>query len=182
MTAQFFTVLSFTSLVALASASVSMAATAPLNSQKATATTAKKKTTGWITAPSKKGGSGVVVRYKIEGQAAVGKALQVTLSFSSINSEAGATVSLKTEGTSLKIDKPLATAQKLANRQATSMPLSVTPQAEGTFYLSVVTEQDGRSSVTMIPIRVGHGKVAMKPAGNVVTTPEGEKIISMPAK
>ncbi|MFM2398240.1 MAG: hypothetical protein RL341_397 [Pseudomonadota bacterium] len=141
-----------------------------------------KPTKGWITAPSKKGGSGVVVRYRIDGTPAVGKPLPITLSLSGVNSEEGAQVSLGTEGTGLAMDKQRATSQKLASYQATTMPMSVTPQAEGTFYLTVVTEQNGRSSVTMIPVRVGHGKVALKPMGEVVTTPEGEKIISMPAK
>jgi hypothetical protein len=141
-----------------------------------------KPAKGWITAPSKKGGSGVVVRYRIDGTPAVGKPLAITLSLSGVNSEEGAQVSFAMEGTGLAMDKQRATPQKLASYQATTMPMSVTPQAEGTFYLTVVTEQNGRSSVTMIPVRVGHGKVALKPMGEVVTTPGGEKIISMPAK
>jgi hypothetical protein len=141
-----------------------------------------KPTKGWIAAPSKKGGSGVVVRYRIDGTPAVGKALPVTLSLSGVSSDAGASVSLTAEDTSLKMDKVRSAPQKLASYQATTMPMSVTPQAEGTFYITVTTEQDDRSSVTMIPIRVGHGKVALKPNGELVTTPQGEKIISMPAK
>jgi hypothetical protein len=142
----------------------------------------KPQSKGWITAPSKKGGSGVVVRYRIDGTPAVGKALPITLSLSGVSSESGASVALTTEDTNLKMDKVRSAPQKLASYQATAMPMAVTPQAEGTFYITVTTEQEGRGSVTMIPIRVGHGKVAMKPMGELVTTPEGEKIISMPAK
>jgi hypothetical protein len=143
---------------------------------------AKKPVKGWITAPSKKGGSGVVVRYRIDSKPTVGQALPVTLSLSGVNSEGGASVALTAEPSQLKMDKVRSAPQKLASYQATQMPMSVTPQAEGTFYITVTTEQDGRSSVTMIPIRVGHGQVALKPMGTLTTTPEGEKIISMPAK
>jgi hypothetical protein len=136
----------------------------------------------WITTPSKKGGSGVVVRYKIDGTPTIGKALPVTLSLSGINSESGATIALEAKDAGLNMDKQRSTPQKLASYQATAMSLSVTPQSEGTFYITVTTEQEGRSSVTMIPIRVGHGKIAMKSSGQLTITPEGEKIISMPAK
>jgi hypothetical protein len=149
---------------------------------KAASASKAKPAKGWITAPAKKGGSGVVVRYRIDGTPAVGKPLAISLSFSGVRSEEGAQVSFGTEGAGLMMDKQRAAPQKLASYQATTMPMSVTPQAEGTSYITVVTEQNGRSSVTMIPVRVGHGKVALKPMGEVVTTPEGEKIISMPAK
>ncbi|MGL4577130.1 MAG: hypothetical protein ACRCV9_20255 [Burkholderiaceae bacterium] len=157
-------------------------AMAATEQSKATAAAKAKPVKGWITAPSKKGGSGVVVRYRIDGTPAVGKAVPITLSLSGVNSEEGAQVSFGTEGTGLVMDKQRAAPQKLASYQATQMPMSVTPQAEGTFYITVTTEQNGRSSVTMIPVRVGHGKVALKPMGELVSTPEGEKIISMPAK
>jgi hypothetical protein len=141
-----------------------------------------KPAKGWITAPSKKSGSGVVVRYRIDGKPTVGKPLAITLSLSGVNSEAGAQASFIADGTGLVMDKQRATPQKLASYQATTVPMSVTPQAEGTFYITVTTEQNDRTSVTMIPVRVGHGKVALKPMGELTTTPEGEKIISMPAK
>jgi hypothetical protein len=148
----------------------------------ASASKVKPATKGWMTAPSKKGGSGVVVRYRMDSKAVVGQPLPITLSFSGINSEGGAQVSFGTEGNGLLMDKQRPVTQKLASFQATTVPMSVTPQAEGTFYITVTTEQNGRGSVTMIPVRVGHGKVALKPMGELVTTPEGEKIISMPAK
>jgi hypothetical protein len=157
-------------------------ATAPLGPHKEKTAAVKKSSSGWLTAPSKKGGSGVVVRYKIDSTPTVGKPLPVTLNLSGVNSESGATIALEAKDAGLNMDKQRSTPQKLASYQATAMSLSVTPQSEGTFYITVTTEQEGRSSVTMIPIRVGHGKIAMKSSGQLTITPEGEKIISMPAK
>jgi hypothetical protein len=166
----------------LLTAGPALAGAPPINQKKDKPAAVKKTSSGWLTAPSKKGGSGVVVRYKIDGTPAVGKALNMTLSLSGVNSESGASMMVDTKDAGLAMDKQRTAPQKLASYQATSMPLSVTPQAEGTFYIRVTTQQAGRSSVTLIPIRVGHGKVAMKPTGEVVTTPEGERIISLPAK
>jgi hypothetical protein len=160
-----------------ASAQVSTAATADATAGKATLAASKARKNGFTPLPSKKGGSGVAMAYRIEGTPAVGNPLTIRLSMAS---SADAQVTLRA-GEGLTLSNPDQVLSALAG-QGAEHSVIVVPQAQGRYYLNVFSVAGGRGSAMSIPVQVGKGTVQLKSADNVQVLPSGERIISVPAQ
>ncbi|MET3178620.1 UNVERIFIED_ORG: hypothetical protein ABIC43_001774 [Variovorax guangxiensis] len=123
--------------------------------------------------------SGVSIQYRVEGTARVGRAISVVLQFDGVSDPAGATARLTTDaGLTLTTSSTLA----LPAGQSTTATSTVTSDREGLAYLNVFVTQNGAMSIVAIPVQTGSSAPTMKAAGELKSSPEGEKIISMPAK
>lgn len=62
--------------------------------------------------------------------------------------------------------------------------LSLTPERDGLYYVRVLAELGGRTRAFAVPIAVGKVdmKARLKPQGQLLTTPEGRTLISLPAE
>lgn len=132
------------------------------------------------TARSKPHGSGLVVRFRIDGTPAAGVPLAVVLSFDRITDPSGASVRLAVDG-----GLALAGSQTdftLPANQASALTVSVLPPAAGIGYLSVFTTQNGASSATSVPVLVDKAPGSLPSAGDAKQTPGGEKIVPMQVK
>ena len=130
-------------------------------------------------APRKANGSGIEVQFRIDGTPRLGEALPVTLSFVGITDSAGASVRFTADaGLSL----PAAYLSRLplaAGQPVPTMTVPVTPTADGLAYLNVFTAQGGTTSANSVPIQVGR-PAAAKAAGELKSTPSGDKILIVP--
>lgn len=123
--------------------------------------------------------SGVAIQYKVEGVAKIGRPVSVVLQFDGVSDPAGATARLTADaGLTLTTSSSLA----LPAGQSTTATATVTSDREGLAYLNVFVTQNGAMSIVAIPIQTGSVAPAMKAAGEMKSSAEGEKIISMPAK
>jgi hypothetical protein len=141
---------------------------------------------GYTRAAVKKGGSGIGFQYKLLGKPTVGQALRIAIIFDGVTASSGAKASM-TADSGLSMgggvqEKSLARGVGKQAQQSNSQEISVTPQAEGLFYVNVFTEQGGRSAAAAIPIRVGDKPLALPTTGEVKTDAAGSAVISMPAK
>ena len=129
-----------------------------------------------VTAPDKPHGSGVVLRYLVPPAIRVGQSVTVTLYFSNVKADDGAHVVVRT----IEPRNQLASffVQK-GEERTLDLPMLMT--TDGTQYLAVSTTQAGRTSVQVVPLRVGSGKVKLKPQGTRRITPAGEPVTSLPA-
>jgi hypothetical protein len=140
---------------------------------------ASKSTTGdYKTAPQKKSGSGVVVQYRVPGVGSAGVAVPVTLMLSGVYAQDGAKVMVYGEP-GMRLSGDIRTT--LASKESRSIQVLVTADADGVYYLNVSSTQDGRTSVTAVPIQVGKVKRQLKANGSVQEMPNGERVISMPS-
>ncbi|WP_418118219.1 hypothetical protein [Variovorax sp. 350MFTsu5.1] len=164
-------------LLALAAASA-CADGAP--GQRAASQAAASRNAAPMTAAARKpNDSGVAIQYRVEGEAQVGRSVAVVLQFDGVSDPAGATARLTTDaGLSLATSSSLA----LPAGQSTTATARVTVDREGLAYLNVFVTQNGAMSIVAIPIQTGAAAPAMKAAGEMKSSAEGEKIISMPAK
>jgi len=135
-----------------------------------------------VQAAQKPNGSGVAVRYRVQGTAAVGQPTQVDLVFGRVRDAEGATLQF-TADAALRLDASAAPAT-LAAGDRTRVTVTVTPQQEGLAYLNVFTTQRGATSSTSIPIQTGAPGVSSNKgmAGKLKDAPDGDKILSMPVK
>ena len=123
--------------------------------------------------------SGVVIQYRVDGRAQIGRPVSVVLQFDGVSDPAGATARLTTDaGLTLTTSSSLA----LPAGQRTTATATVTSDREGLAYLNVFVTQNGAMSIVAIPVQTGSAVPAMKGAGEVKSSDEGEKIISLPAK
>ncbi|WP_295980368.1 hypothetical protein [uncultured Variovorax sp.] len=123
--------------------------------------------------------SGVAIQYRVEGTPRVGQAVTIVLQFDGVSDPAGATVRLTTDaGLYLATNNSLT----LPAGQSTTTTAKVTADRDGLAYLNVFVSQGGATSIVAIPIQTGASAPAMKSAGEMNSSAEGEKIISMPAK
>lgn len=131
----------------------------------------------------KANGSGVRMTSKTPKAVAVGERTLVTLSFDAVTQD-GATVSLRApEGMTIsRVDGGSLQNVALNRGAKTNVELWVRSTEDGTQYFDVTTLQGERASVQQVAVRVGSGVVRLKPNGTLVTTPSGEKVISMQAK
>lgn len=127
-------------------------------------------------APSKHAGSGVVMRYSVPPKIAIGETVTVQLSFSGVSAPDGASVEIAEAGT-----RRVLSSLRLAPGVQREVEVSYTGLVDGMQYLNVTTTQAGRVTVQSVPLAVGSGKAAMKPAGTRQVTPSGEAVISLPA-
>lgn len=137
----------------------------------------KAQKNGFTTLPSKKGGSGVDIAYRIEGTPAVGSPMTIRIQ---TNSPFNAQTTLRA-GEGLLLNDPDQVLQSQAG-QRTEHTVTVVPQAEGRFYLNVFSVANNRGGASAIAVQVGKGAVQLKSAGKVQVMPSGERIISVPAQ
>jgi hypothetical protein len=131
----------------------------------------------------KANGSGVKLSATTPKNIAIGQATLVTLNFDAPNSDgAVAKVRVPAGVTVTRADGSALGDIALTRGQATKVDLLVNAQNDGMQFLDVTTTQAGRSSIQSVPLKVGSGTLVMKSNGNVITTPSGERIVSMPAK
>jgi hypothetical protein len=169
------------SLLALSAAATASAATnvsaAPQVGHSAHAAVAKAAPGGFTPLVSKKGGSGVDMAYRIEGTPAVGSPLTVRIQmFSPLDAQASVRAA---EG--LQLNAPELVMQATPGVRSEHV-ITVVPQAEGRFYLNVLSTANGRSSATAIAVQVGKAQAQLKPSGKVQVMPSGERVISVPAQ
>lgn len=123
--------------------------------------------------------SGVVIQYRVEGAAQAGRPVSVILQFDGVTDPAGATARLTTDASlTLSTDKSLA----LPAGRRTTATATVTSNGDGLAYLNVFVTQNGAMSIVAIPIQTGSAAPAVKPAGEMKSSADGEKVISMPAQ
>lgn len=136
--------------------------------------------TSMTQAPRKTNGSGIVLRYRIEGTPAVGQPVNVALEFAGARGAGAAPNASFSADDGLRIragGEPLA-----LQPGVTRHVVQLVPQRDGLFYLNVFTVQDGASNATAIALQVGAGQQKAAPAELLKTTPSGEKIISLPVQ
>ena len=130
-------------------------------------------------AAKKPNGSGVDVQYTVDGSPQVGRNTTVTIRFDGVVDPAGAGVRLSADpGLTLSGSADL----RLPAGEATTITVQVAPGAEGISYLNVFTTQNGLTSATSIPVRVGKVAPTMRSSGDLKKTPAGEPVISMPVR
>lgn len=122
-------------------------------------------------------GSGVQLAYRIDGTPAVGAPLNIVVQLSS---RADAQVTLAADA-GLGLQAPQQVLSVSAGGSVEQV-LTVVPQAEGRFYLNLLTSSEGRGGATGFAVQVGKGTPVLKPAGKLTVTPGGERIVSIPVK
>ncbi len=123
--------------------------------------------------------SGVTIQYRVDGAGRIGRPVSVVLEFDGVTDPSGATVRMTTDAS---LTLTTSASLLLPAGQRTSATATVTSSSEGLAYLNVFVRQNGAMSIVAIPVQTGAGSAAMKPLGEMKSSPEGEKIISMPAK
>jgi hypothetical protein len=137
----------------------------------------KAQKTGFTSLPSKKGGSGVDMAYRMEGTPTVGVPLTIRIQ---MTSRVAAQTTLRA-GEGLLLSNPDQVLQSQAG-QRSEHAVTVVPQAEGRFYLNVFSVANNRGGASAIAVQVGKGTVQLKQSGKVQVMPSGERIISVPAQ
>jgi len=132
-----------------------------------------------IAVMQKANSSGVTLQYRLDAVPQVGRAVPVVLEFDGVTDPNGASVRFSADaGLTLRG----ADALTLPAGQRSSATVFVTSEQEGLAYLNVFIGQNERSSAVSIPIQTGSAVPAMKPSGELQSTPGGGDIITMPAK
>ena len=137
-----------------------------------------------VRAAQKPNGAGVDVRYRVQGTPAVGQPTEVKIVVGRVRDPAGASLRLAADP-GLRLDASGATAALAAGDGPVTLNVTVVPQEEGLAYLNVFITQRGATSSTSIPIQTGAagtGSTKSGASGRVKSTPEGDKILSMPVK
>lgn len=143
------------------------------------------KPQGWVTAPPKPNGSGVVLKYSAPEAIKTGEVATVKLQFSNVVSATGARLEVRASDPAVKVvveGGTLAGPLTMVRGDFRELQVQVSSAVDGLYYLSVFTTQDGRFTATSIPLRVGSGESRQKAQGKVLTTPSGEKVVSLPGK
>jgi hypothetical protein len=131
------------------------------------------------TAGQKPGSSGVVVQFELGATPQPGQPTPVVLQFDGVTAPEGATVRLSPDkGLNLQGAAMLTLPQA---RRSTATVLVVSERA-GLAYLNLFIRQGGASSAISIPIQSGGLAPALKSTGELKTTPDGERIITLPVK
>ena len=130
-------------------------------------------------APQKPNGSGIVVRYRLDGTPLAGKSVPVELALERV---VGADASVRFEADAGLRLAGGADPRALRAGRTAALTVDVVPGGEGTSYLHVFTTQDGVTSVASIPVNVGKDSPVLPAVGELKPTTEGDKIISMPVK
>ena len=139
----------------------------------------KVSASSWVAASRKPNDSGVKLRYRLDGVPQAGKPTVVVLQFEGVSDPAGASVMLTVDaGLTLSGGASLS----LPPGQRSDTSVTVVSQGEGLAYLNVFITQRGRTSAISIPIQTGTAAPAMKGGGEIKPLPNGENIISLPAK
>lgn len=164
-------------LAATAAVPLAFAATSHEASGQQVLKAMKAQKNGFTSLPSKKGGSGVDIAYRIEGTPTVGSPLTIRI-------QTASPFSVQTTlraGEGLLLNEPDQVLQSQAGQRA-EHSVTVVPQTEGRFYLNVFSVANNRGGASAIAVQVGKGAVQLKSAGKVQVMPSGERIISVPAQ
>jgi hypothetical protein len=148
-------------------------------------TEAGYKHLAWVTAPPKTNGSGVVLKYSAPEAIRPGELTTVKLQFSNVVSATGARLEVRASDPAVKVvveGGTVAGPVTMARGDFRELEVQVSAAVDGLYYLSVFTTQDGRFTATSIPLRVGNAESKQKVQGKVLTTPSGEKVVSLPGK
>ncbi len=121
-------------------------------------------------------GSGIAVRYRVNGTAVTGQAVTITLIFDAVRDDSAAV--RFTADKELQLSGPV-DAPSLP-RGLSQRELQVTPRSDGVFYVNVFTTQAGATSVVSVPIQSGHVPPKLRKPGQLQPAGNGERIISMP--
>jgi hypothetical protein len=132
---------------------------------------------GFTRIAKKKGGSGVDIAYQLARTPEVGKPLVVKIQ---IASSADAQVTVRA-GDGLQLQSNSLVMQS-AGGAITEQEMSVIPLTGGRHYVHLLSAAGGRTSASAIAVQVGKQMQVAKPAGEVKTMPNGERVISMPAQ
>ncbi len=130
---------------------------------------------GYTTLAAKDGGAGVVMSYKIEGTPAVGKPLIVSVNMSS---SANAETTL-TADSGLSLQDPAQVLRSVAGQKSQHV-ITLTPQAEGRFYVNLFSTAEGRTSASSFAVQVGNSQASLKSGAPVQVGPNGERVKVMP--
>jgi hypothetical protein len=123
--------------------------------------------------------SGVTLQFRLDATPQVGRGTPVVLQFGGVTDPEGATVRLSADdGLTLSGSDSLT----LPTGKRTSATVTVVSEREGLAYLNVFITQKGAVSAVSIPIQTGTAAPVMKSSGELKSTPDGENIITMPAK
>lgn len=123
--------------------------------------------------------SGVILKFRLDATPQVGRGTPVVLAFSGVTDPEGATVRLSADaGLSISGSDSLT----LPTGKRTSATVTVVSEREGLAYLNVFITQKGAVSAVSIPIQTGTAAPVLKSSGELKSTPDGENIITMPAK
>lgn len=136
---------------------------------------AKAQQDGFTPMAVKKSGSGVGMSYRIEGTPTVGSPLTIRIQLSS---RVDAQATLRTDAGLQLVSEPVLSTPAGAPSEHV---VTVVPQAEGRFYLSVFTSAQSRASASAIAVQVGKGAAQLESAGKAQVTPAGERVKSMPS-
>ena len=131
------------------------------------------------TAARKPNDSGVTLRFRLDAVPQVGRGTPVVLEFGGVTDPDGATVHFTVDA-GLKVSGSDALALPMASR--TTATVTVVSEQEGLAYLNVFITQKGAMSAISIPIQTGAAAPVLKSSGELKSTPDGENIITMPAK
>lgn len=139
----------------------------------------------WVTAPPKPNGSGVVLKYSAPEAIKPGELATVKLQFSNVVAATGARLEVRASDPAVKVvieGGTITGPVTMARGDFREMEVQVSAAVDGLYYLSIFTTQDGRFTATSIPLRVGTAESKQKVQGKVLTTPSGEKVVSLPGK
>jgi hypothetical protein len=167
-----------TSTIALGFLMASLAAAThacPPGHKHTSSKSAKASTSGYTTIAAKDGGAGVVMSYKIEGTPTVGKPLTVYVNMSST---ANAETKL-TADSGLTLQDPAQVMSSVAGQKSQHV-ITLTPQAEGRFYVNLFSTAEGRSSASSFAVQVGNSQASLKSSAPVQVGPNGERVKVMP--
>jgi hypothetical protein len=130
-------------------------------------------------AGQKPGSSGVVVRFELGAAPQPGQPTPVILQFDGVTAPEGATVRLSPDkGLHLQGAAMLTLPQ---GRPSTATVLVVS-EREGLAYLNLFVSQGAATSAISIPIQTGSSISRLKSTGELKSTPDGERIITLPVK
>jgi hypothetical protein len=131
------------------------------------------------TAARKPNDSGVTVQYRVDATPQIGRGTPVVLQFDGVSGADGASVRLSADpGLTISGSDTLA----LPAGKRTTTTVTVVSDRDGLTYLNVFITQGSAMSAISIPIQTGTAAPVLKSNGELKSTPDGENIISMPAK
>ena len=129
--------------------------------------------------PSKKSGSGVSIRYQIAGSISAGQSFTVTMTFSGVTHPQGGTAWVSAAAPMQMTGQNHVT---LVQGLEANLTLDVIANADGVYFLHVFTRQGTAGGADSIMIKVGDGKLTQKNQGQMKTTVNGERVVSLPSK
>jgi hypothetical protein len=130
-----------------------------------------RKAAGYTVLPSKKGGSGIQLSYKILGTPTAGKALTVVVLASGRSGQITMTAD---NGLTLQDPAQVLTVEAA---QPSQHSVVVTPQADGRYYLNFFSQVGDNSSASAVAIQVGNSTANQKSSvGTTQTMPDGKRV------